>query len=57
MAVTARAIPSVLREVERYAGTAMMLMKLSSVNPGLTLDVKGLMTQKAVMRSRKRETI
>jgi len=57
IAVTASAIPRVRRDVERYAGTVKTLMKLSSVNPGLTREVKGLITQNAVISRRNNETI
>ena len=57
MAVTASAIPNVRRDVERYAGTVKTLMKLSNVKPGLTRDVKGLTTQKAVISNKNRDTM
>jgi hypothetical protein len=47
-AVTATAIASVLIEVDKYAGTVKMFTKFSSVNPGITLEVNGSITQKAV---------
>ena len=34
-----------------------MLMKLSSVKPGLTFEVNGFITQKAVMSNKKSETM
>jgi hypothetical protein len=46
--VTAIAIPRVLMEVEKYAGTEKMSTKLLSVNPGMTLEVYGSINQKAV---------
>jgi hypothetical protein len=37
--VTETAMPSVLIEVAKYAGTVKMLTKFSKVNPGITFEV------------------